>query len=258
MKKVFATIIFLAGMLPAMALNKSAKLLEHVFYGMHYSTLVQLLGEPINKSVLKSGETRCVYMLSDETSLSAGSPYYIMLKDDVVVEKGTTNHNNSDMRPIPFAKQETSNDRVDRNTNSVDHLVTIQVPRYFSLKDKIYICNHSQYPILRTVVVSGEDHNMVIGSCSFLQINDCAEIADYPGNGLATLQGAKIAIKAKGTTNTNVVSLQNIQGDNDQSDYITYDFDVSVAEHNHDLYIYLYTNNADIEDTSTGADPLDF
>lgn len=250
--------MLVVGMLPAMALNKLAKELDKVYYGMHYNNLIELLGTPSGRSTLQTGEMRLVFVLGAGESTVSCAPYYIILRDSAVIEKGETNYNNKKEWPIPFNGVVTSSDTVEQKTTSKDGLVTIQIPRYYALKDRIFICNKSLYPVLRAVVVNGDDHSKVIGLCSFLQVNDCAEIADYPGNGLCALQGATIAIKAKGTTNTNVISQQNIQGDNDQSDYITYDFDVSVAEHNHDLYIYLYTNNAGIEDTSTGADPLDF
>lgn len=145
-----------------------------------------------------------------------------------------------------------SKDSINIQNRPTNHLISIQIPPYFNLKDKIFICNQSPYSILRAVVVYGDDYNRVIGTCNFLSPQDCVKIADFPANGLSALRGQTICVKVKGLKNNQITDFTDYSEDTTQSEQVTYDFNISIKEQQHDLYINVSGGE------EIGNDPLDF
>jgi hypothetical protein len=144
---------------------------------------------------------------------------------------------------------------------SKDNVIYAEVPKNLNIKDKIIIRNSSPYTILQAVVVLEEDGNEeLLGSASYIAPNKSIEIAKYENNKLKKLRGKKLAIKVKGvkkvlgdkqTTQVGGGSLalgpfevgvthSDIKAEevnNIDASQIVYNFAVSLAEENHDLYI---------------------
>lgn len=250
MKKIILLAIVVAMTLPMWALNKSAKILNNVWQGMTSKQVSILLGDPAGKSILKNGDKRHVYMLYAEDSSVKIYPYYIIFHNDSVIEKGMTNHNNTKIAPIPFAEHNNGTDTIAKK--QVKDLVIAHIPSHYNLRDKIFICNQSQYPILRAVVVNGNNYSQIIGACNLLNPQDCIELADFPANSLSLLLGSDIGVKVKGIKNNHIIDIKNYPIDNIPAEQVTYDFNVFVTEQQHDLYINVSGGE------KTGNDLLDF
>lgn len=141
------------------------------------------------------------------------------------------------------------------------NIIYVEVPKKLNIKDKIFLVNRSQTTILQAVVVlmSGDSYT-TIGNASLVNPGSSFEMASYSGNWLKKLKGQTIGIKIKGvkkvigdTYTTGVaggsfatggfgvgVQHREIKAEelnNIDSELITYDYSVRLAEENHDLYI---------------------
>ena len=155
----------------------------------------------------------------------------------------------------------------DPTTNG--HVVYKEVPKKLNIKDKIFVTNKSPYYILQIVVAVVEGNNMIpLGSATSISPNERYELASFGDNTLKEVRGKKIAIKAKGAklaivddhqTRVDIpfysVSVRHKNLDpevinNLKPEDITYEFDATLSESHHDLYIDVFN--------SSGKDVMDF
>lgn len=107
-----------------------------------------------------------------------------------------------------------------------------QVPKSLDLKDKIIIVNNSAYTIQQAAVAMVGEHGgyKPIAGMGKLMPGSSYEMVAYKDNGLAQLRGKIIALKIKG-----------VKTDDDGESFVgskpSYDFQASLAENRHDLYI---------------------
>ena len=154
-------------------------------------------------------------------------------------------------------------------------IIYIDIPKKMNIKDKIILANQSKYTILQAVVALVEDGRMNQLAMSELQGPGAFwTIAEYADNGLKILRGKRIAVKVKGTSekfaNNNQVSVNAgwygrvrvKDSDAEKANLeklkeldpktITYKFDATIAERDHDLYIYVTSKG------ENGKGPMDF
>ena len=117
-----------------------------------------------------------------------------------------------------------------------DNVIVKMIPKKWNLKDKVILVNKSQLYIMQAVVaVMGVDGEYKpLGATDGLSANKSCEILACYNNELKNLLGKTIAIKVKGAVKKNTFT------DNAEDIVpatITYDFDATVYEFRHDLYI---------------------
>lgn len=141
---------------------------------------------------------------------------------------------------------------------STENIIYKKVGGKMNIKDKIIVQNSSPYLILQVMVAlpNGENSFEPLGTSTYMTPNDTRTIASYRSNSLKYLRGKTIAIKVKGAkvvlqeSGTDVftpygsVSVQHKDIDpniinNIKTEDITYDFDATLFEANHDLYIQI-------------------
>ncbi len=229
MKKVIVIIMLVAGMLPAMAQeSKSAKVLNEIMLGMSYGDANSILGFPEKTKGLGNGKMLYVYKFYTDETLTATADYYAIYEHNSVVEIGMIDLKTMERTMLPFGVATSEFD-------SINNICRVRVSSALPIRDKIFICNRSPYPILRVVVVDGDDYQRYIAGCNLLRPNECREVDDAACE-ISTLSGRKIGVKAKGVKNSQ--SLMSI-GMEVSADEVTYNFTVTVGEENHDLYIYI-------------------
>lgn len=252
MKKIILLATMVALTLPMWA-NGNSDVFDNVQSGMNIEQVNALLGEPMEKM-----EGNNIVEVIYTNVENPNKPFYVLFVNNLAVGKGTTNKRYTLHVPakiVPLQQSYTANNTnniVTDSTHNTNNLITVTISYHFDLKDKIFICNQSPYPVLRAVVVNGSNYNHVLGACNLLNPQDCVEIADFPYNGLSDLRGQNIGIKVKGLKNNSTNDFTNYSDDNTQSEQVTYDFNISLAEQQHDLYIYI------IGGEEIGNDPLDF
>lgn len=135
----------------------------------------------------------------------------------------------------------------DSTATQNDNVMYKTVEKNLNIKDNIIVQNKSPYLILQIMVaLPNEEKGFVpIGSASYIAVNEAREIASYDNNGLKFLRGKTIAIKIKGAK---VAITENDIKDED----ITYNFDATLFEANHDLYIQVNYKGKD------GTSVMDF
>ncbi len=246
--------MLVVGMLPAMALPKTVWHLNNVWYGMNYEQVAEVLGNPISRYVVKNGDTFCVYSLRSDDGDGAPDLYYIVFRQRKAIERGITNQDNTAMTIIPFGpiapKDTIKSDPASQDPN----MRVISIPENYDIRDKVFFCNRSHYPVLRAVAVSRKDYNQIIGSCSLLNAGDCIEVADFPGNGLMLLRGSDIVVKVKGVKSNQISDIKTYPQDNIPADKISYDFLIYTEARNRDLYICIDAASPQGE----SVNPLDF
>lgn len=116
----------------------------------------------------------------------------------------------------------------DKQTGVID----IVVPQKLRIEDKVIVENVSAYEIVQMAVLADYNDNgqyVSLASTSSVLVGALKEILDTD-EGLSSLRGKKLKIKVKGKkTNT---------------DQVTYDFNVTLYERDHDLYIKVGSNDA--------------
>lgn len=121
-----------------------------------------------------------------------------------------------------------------------------QVPKRLDLKDKIIIVNNSAYTIQQAAVALVGEHGgyKPIAGMGKLMPGNSYELVAYKDNGLAQLRGKIIALKIKG-----------VKADDEGESFVgtkpSYDFQASLAEDRHDLYIT-------VTSSGTGGAIMDF
>lgn len=107
-----------------------------------------------------------------------------------------------------------------------------QVPKSLDLKDKIIIVNNSAYTIQQAAVAMVGEHGgyKPIAGMGKLMPGSSYEMVAYKDNGLARLRGKIIALKIKGVKTDD-------DGESFAGSKPSYDFQASLAENRHDLYI---------------------
>lgn len=101
-----------------------------------------------------------------------------------------------------------------------------KIPKDLDIKDKIFIVNRSSYTIVHAAVayLGSNGTYIPIASMDKLAPGETHELIAYSDNELRDLCGKVIAIKVKGQTA-------------DDADKSTYNFDATLSEDRHDLYI---------------------
>ena len=153
-----------------------------------------------------------------------------------------------------------------------ENIIYIDVPAKMKINDKIILQNKSQYSIIQAVVVLA-DTKQSIGSSTYVNPGESCEMASYDHNWLRNVRGKKIAIKVKGvkkilkdSSSTGIAGgsfatggfgvgvrhteLKADEINNIDPSLITYDFNATISEANHDLYITIMSGNSE--------NPLDF
>lgn len=145
-----------------------------------------------------------------------------------------------------------------------NNIISVEVPDELNIKDKIIIRNKSPYLILQAVVAY-DDYGILIplGTASYVAQDDIYTVASFKGNKLKKLRGKRLAIKIKGAkvfvgrSRTDIglgstfgfgslgVNHTRIPAElvnNIKPEDITYNFDVTLFESSHDLYIDVLSN----------------
>lgn len=120
-----------------------------------------------------------------------------------------------------------------------------KVPQELELKDKIFLVNKSAYEITHAALALVENNGnyQPIASMDGLAPGDTYELISYSDNELANLRGRVIAIKIRGK--------KGFKDTDDSDPNAFYDFDASLSEESHDLYI-------DVTSTGHGGNMMDF
>lgn len=161
-----------------------------------------------------------------------------------------------------------------QETGNKDELIfDIDVPKDMKINDKIFLYNSSPYFFLNAVVTlqnwnsinnnknvldNNDESEKEIGSASYIYPGQKSEMASYDRNWLRRVRGQKITVKIKGIkniltdvrrfddTNDNArpddsaISKQQVQQPADEIKLS--DFNISISELHHDLYIKVTYN----------------
>ena len=254
MKKVIALVVVMACAMSMMALDKPASLLNKIWYGMNQEQVAAVLNKPIRRSVLDNGDVLCVYSLYSDKSCVMSNLYYIIYRHDEAIERGTTNHDNTSMTALPFGQINEDGTVMPSQQTQDPNMKVVHIPSSYILKDKVFICNRSPYPVLKAIAVNSNDFNQIVGSCTLLNANDCVEVVDFPSNSLCLLRGRDIAVKVKGVKNNEILDITRFPIDQIPTDQITYDFLIYTEARNRDLYICIDAASPQGE----SVNPLDF
>lgn len=155
-----------------------------------------------------------------------------------------------------------------QNTDStqVDHIIYKVIPKGLHINDKIFVVNNSPYTLLQIVVARPRANGRFepLGTAIFVSPNETYELGSWDDNWLKYLRGQQLAIKVKGiskilgeeilgtaTAGTNwwgnvafarshIKELDPNIINKISPEKITYDFDVTYSEADHDLYIRVY------------------
>lgn len=164
------------------------------------------------------------------------------------------------LMPLNMFSQENKDTTATKN----DGVILKIIPQELKIKDKIFVKNKSPYLILQMVVaqVDGEGEYHSIGTSTYLTPNESYTLASFENNSLKHLRGKKIAIKVKGAkvfageNGTKVFTPYGAVGvkrkeitpeliNNLKPSDITYDFDATLYESHHDLYIEIINKGND-------------
>jgi len=152
-----------------------------------------------------------------------------------------------------------------QDNNADDHVIYKTVPKKLKIKDKIIIENNSPYYILQMVVAipDAEGKLQMLGSASYIAPNETFTMSSFKNNWLKNIRNKQIAIKIKGAklivgeqNQTQVWTPYGSVGvghkeldpevlNNIKPSDITYNFDVSMYENRHDLYLQVITKDGD-------------
>lgn len=157
--------------------------------------------------------------------------------------------------PLVVFAQETKDSVAQENA----HVFYVDVPKQLNIKDKIIVRNRSPYLIMQAVVALADNGILTpLGTISHIVQGEACTVVSFKDNGLKKLRGKTIAIKVKGAkifagqNKTNVgfgssfgfggisVGRKELPADvvnNIKPEDITYNFDASLFESSHDLYI---------------------
>lgn len=104
MKKLFLFIVIVCVPISLMAIRKSCNYLNKISYGMTTRQVYEILGEPVAKKKIENDSTiiRYVYILCHFNSVQVTEPYFIDFRNDSAINRGITNHSNSEVRFVPF------------------------------------------------------------------------------------------------------------------------------------------------------------
>jgi hypothetical protein len=135
----------------------------------------------------------------------------------------------------PIFRNSKRNIRDNREINLGNNIVYVNVPLNLNLKDKLILVNQSPYVIVKSTIALVEDGQIThLATTNLVNPSTSAELIRYDDNRLSLLKGQKLAIKTKGYK-------QSLNANSDLNalipEEITYDFQVSVREEDHDLYI---------------------
>jgi len=270
MKRLFLTFSLLLLTICVWSVKKSCNYLNQITYGTTYECVKSLIGDYSSKKVVPNEphSYKCIYVLCRYNSTVTTDTYYITFENDKVVERGITDRATTEYIMIPFDVQfsealdnienarmwqlnghQQGDKRVSSNSPNENNVIETIIPQMLEINDKVFLVNKSPYTIIKAVIVSASNHQLVLGSCGLVAPGAQVELAEFSDNGLSKWRGIPIDIKIKGYTE----SLTLIDDDLINSEKITYDFKVHMYEENHDLYI-----SAQIIKNDRKTDILDF
>lgn len=112
-------------------------------------------------------------------------------------------------------------------------VVQITVPKKLRIADKIFVENNSTRNIVQMAIMAdykGDDQYVSVASVSAIPVGATKVVADSDGE-YRSLRGKVLKMKIKGCRTNNI-------------DDVSYDFNVSLYEKDHDLYIKVGANDA--------------
>lgn len=139
-----------------------------------------------------------------------------------------------------------------QDIDTVNHIIYRTVPAKMNIKDKIIVANTSPYTLLQVMIAQpNEDGTFTpISATSYLGPNEVWTACEAEDNGLKKLRGMTLAIKVKGTSKSfGKDKVYTSKGhkvldpkivNQLTPDEITYNFDVTLAEADHDLYVNIF------------------
>lgn len=125
--------------------------------------------------------------------------------------------------------------RIEPNDSTI---IYIKVPSNLKVNDKIFLVNQSTYQILQAAVVLIDNGITVqLGRAMNVSPGCKYEMASFDNNWLKNIRGKTLGIKVKGQEDTNISSEAKTNQET------TYDFNVTLLEDSHDLYIIVNSNS---------------
>lgn len=156
---------------------------------------------------------------------------------------GTTDEKGSSAFKVMLSEQD--HDLYVEVFNNDKGVIFKRVPQELDLKDKVFIVNKSAFEITHAALalVENTGNYQPIASMDGLAPGDTYELISYSDNELANLRGRVIALKIRGKKGFKVTD------DSDANAF--YDFNASLSEESHDLYI-------EVTSTGHGGNMMDF
>jgi len=128
-----------------------------------------------------------------------------------------------------------------QNNSADKDVIYVDIPKKLKIEDKIIIHNNTGYTLLQGVVAEVAPSGLKnLGQVTNVRPDFSALVADFDDEKLEEYRGKRLAIKIKGVK-TVVANDGTVTTD---PNTVTYDFQVTPSERNHDLILTVTSNQS--------------